>query len=97
MKHWVLYQPRRRADTNSFILQTEVNLKSCLQQIAVELQSLKDMLDANELSPSAYWITAMPTGAQGILRFQISQEQVFLFHGVIIRYAWDIKNDYIQI
>ena len=36
----------------------------------------------NELSPSAYRIIAMPTGAQ-VHRFQISQEQVFLFHGVM--------------
>ena len=48
----------------------------CLQEIAVEWQSLKDTLDANELSPNAYRVTAMPTGARGRPRFQISQEQL---------------------
>ena len=32
----------------------------CLQQIVVEWQSLKDTLDDNELSPSAYKVIAMP-------------------------------------
>ena len=38
----------------------------CIQQIAIEWQTLKDMLDAREWSPNAYRrAIAVPTGARG--------------------------------
>ena len=48
----------------------------CMQQIATEWQTLKDMLDAHEWSPHAYRAVAVPTGARGRPRFQITQEQL---------------------
>ena len=76
----------------------------CLQQIAIEWQSLKDMLDANELSPNAYRVTVVPTGSHGRSRFQITQEQLEYLHS--LSFLWSdisdiatggIKNDYLQI
>ena len=51
-------------------------LTICMQQIAIEWQMLKDTLDANEWSPHAYRAIAVPTGARGRPRFQITQEQL---------------------
>ena len=63
----------------------------CLQQIAVEWQSLKDALDANELSPNAYRATAVPTGSRGRPRFQITQEQLEYLHS--LSFSWSDISD----
>ena len=63
----------------------------CLQQIAVEWQSLKDTLDANELSPDTYRVTAVPTGSRGRPRFQITQEQLEYLHS--LSFSWSDISD----
>ena len=47
-----------------------------LQQIAVEWQALKNMLDANEWSPHAYRAITVQNGARGRPKFQITKEQL---------------------
>ena len=51
-------------------------LTACLQQIKAKWQVYKDSLDANGNSQHAYRATAMPTGAKGRPRFQVTQEQL---------------------
>ena len=62
-------------------------LTVCMQQIAIEWQMLKDTLDANELSPHAYRAIAVPTGARGRPRFQITQEQLEYLYS--LSFSWN--------
>ena len=62
-------------------------LTVCLQQIVIEWQTLKDTLDANEWSPHAYRAIAVPTGARGRPRFQISQEQLEYLYS--LSFSWN--------
>lgn len=93
MKHWILPTTTKRR--YKFFYSTDrgqlKELIVCLQQLAVEWQSLKDTLNANELSPSAYRVTAMPTGVQGRPRFQISQEQLEYLHS--LSFSWSDVSD----
>ena len=59
----------------------------CMQQIATEWQMLKDMLDAHEWSPYAYRAVAVPTGARGRPRFQITQEQLEYLYS--LSFSWN--------
>ena len=83
-KTTVLTKSKRRRE---FFYSTEVKeLIVCLQQIAIEWQTLKDTLDANEWSPHAYRAIAVPTGARGRPRFQISQEQLEYLYS--LSFSW---------
>ena len=59
----------------------------CIQQIAIEWQTLKDMLEARESSPNAYRAIAVPTGARGRPRFQITQEQLEYLYS--LSFTWN--------
>ena len=48
-------------------------------------------MNANELSPSAYRVTVMPTGVRGRPRFQISQEQLEYSHS--LSFSWSDVSD----
>ena len=61
-------------------------LIACLQQIACKWQLYKDTLDASERPLNAYRVVAMPTGAKGRPKFQITQEQLeYLFS---LSFSW---------
>ena len=54
----------RLRDTNFLFYGGQLEeLIICLLQIVIEWRSLKDTLDANELSPNAYRATAVRTGS----------------------------------
>lgn len=64
-------------------------LTVCMRQIATEWQTLKDTLDAREWSPHAYRprAIAVPTGARGRPKFQITQEQLEYLYS--LSFSWN--------
>lgn len=62
-----------------------------LQQIAVEWQALKDMLDANEWSPHAYRAITVANGTRGRPKFQITQEQLEYLRS--LSFSWNDISD----
>ena len=60
-------------------------------QIAAEWQTLKDTLDANEWSPHVYRAIAVPNGARGRPKFQITQEQLEYLRS--LSFSWNDISD----